>query len=207
MQRSSEPATIGFTAKAALRTRAFWLLSLIFLFQHVGTSAVMVHIIPYLESVQVSRTIAAMAVTGVTLCSLIGRLSFGLLGDSINKKYLITIALTFQAVGLLIFSFISAERVWLLIPFLLIYSPGYGGPIPLRPALQADYFGVNSFGTILGLMAAVSMIGGLASPIVAGWLFDVTGSYRLAWQLFALVTLPALPLMLLVRPPKAKPAP
>lgn len=207
VEQDSDPSTIGFTAKAALRTRVFWLLSVIFLFQHVGTSAVMVHIIPYLESVKVSTTIAAIAVTGVTLSSLIGRLSFGLLGDFTNKRYLIAIALTFQAIGLFILSFINMDRVWLLVPFLLTYSPGYGGPIPLRPALQADYFGVRSFGTILGLMAAVSMIGGLASPIVAGWLFDVTGSYRLAWQLFALVTLPAIPLMLLAKPPKAKQEP
>lgn len=207
VEQDSDPSTTGFTAKAALRTRAFWLLSIIFLFQHIGTSAVMVHIIPYLESVKVSTTIAATAVTGVTLCSLIGRLSFGLLGDFINKKYLVALALTFQTIGLFIFSFINMDRVWLLIPFLLIYSPGYGGPIPLRPALQADYFGIRSFGTILGLMAAVSMIGGLASPIVAGWLFDVTGSYRLAWQLFALVTLPAIPLMLLAKSPETRQEP
>ena len=201
--QASVLSTTGFTAKVALRTRAFWLLSLVFLFQHVGTSAVMVHIIPYLESVKIPTTIAATAVTGVTLCSLIGRLGFGLLGDFINKKYLVALAFAFQTIGLFIFSFIDMDRVWLLIPFLLIYSPGYGGPIPLRPALQADYFGVRSFGTILGLMSGVSMIGGLASPIVAGWLFDVTGSYQSAWQLFALVTFPAIPLMLLTKPPEA----
>lgn len=105
VEQDSDPSTIGFTAKAALRTRVFWLLSVIFLFQHVGTSAVMVHIIPYLESVKVSTTIAAIAVTGVTLSSLIGRLSFGLLGDFTNKRYLIAIALTFQAIGLFILSF------------------------------------------------------------------------------------------------------
>ncbi len=207
VEQASALSTTGFTAKAALRTRAFWLLSLVFLFQHVGTSAVMVHIIPYLESVKISTTIAAAAVTGITLCSLIGRLGFGLLGDSINKKYLVALAFAFQTIGLFIFSFINMDRVWLLIPFLLIYSPGYGGPIPLRPALQADYFGVRSFGTILGLMSGVSMIGGLASPIVAGWLFDVTGSYQFAWQLFALITLPAIPLVLLTKPPEARQEP
>jgi len=204
VEQDSVPSAIEFTAKEALKTRVFWLLSFAFFFQHIGTSAVMVHIVPYLESVKVPTEIAAIAVTGMTLCSLIGRLGFGFLGDFTNKRYLVIIALTLQAIGLFIFSFIGMDRAWLIVPFLLIYAPGYGGPIPLRPALQADYFGTRSFGTIMGLMSIISMMGGLASPVIAGWIFDTMGSYRLAWQLFALVTLPAIPLMLMAKPPRAK---
>lgn len=207
VEQDSGSSAIEFTAKAALRTRAFWLLSLVFFFQHIGTSAVTVHIVPYLESVKVPTAIAAIAVGGMTLCSLIGRLGFGFLGDFTNKRYLVAIAFTLQTIGILIFSFMDMDRAWLIVLFLLTYGPGYGGPIPLRSALQADYFGIRSFGTILGLMSAVSMVGGLASPVVAGWFFDVTGSYRLAWQLFALVTLPAIPLMLLAKPPEARQEP
>ena len=164
----------------------------------------MVHIVPYLESVKVPTTIAATAVTGMTLCSLIGRIGFGFLGDFRNKRYLIAIALILQTAGLLIFSLMDIDRVWLIVPFLLTYGPGYGGPIPLRPALQADYFGTRSFGTIFGWMALISMLGGIASPIIAGWVFDTIGSYRLAWQLFALTTLPAVLLILLAKPPRAR---
>ena len=201
------PESSGYTVKEAIRTKAFWLLSLAFLFQHIGTSAVMVHIVPYLESVEVSTTIAATAVTGMTLCSVIGRLGFGFLGDFTNKRYLVATALTLQTIGLFIFSLISADKVWLIVLFLLTYAPGYGGPIPLRPALQADYFGTRSFGTIMGLMASVSMIGGLFSPVLAGWMFDVTGSYRQAWQLFSLITLPSVILILLAKPPQTGPEP
>lgn len=195
---------LDFTAKEAMRTKAFWLLSFVYFFQHLATSAVMVHIVPYLESVKVTTAIAATTVTGMTLSSLIGRLGFGFLGDFRNKRYLIAIALTLQAVGLFIFSFINTDRMWLLIPFLLIYAPGYGGAIPLRPAVQADYFGMRSFGTIMGWMSTISMAAGIVSPVAAGWIFDVTGSYQLAWQLFALTTVPAVVLMLMAKPPEAK---
>jgi len=196
--------TEGFTAKEALKTRAFWLLSAAFSIQHIATSAVMVHIIPYLESIEVPTTIAATAVTGMTLCSLIGRLGFGFLGDFVNKRYLMATAFGVQAIGVFIFSLIDVDRVWLIVLFLLIYGPGYAGPIPLRPALLADYFGTRSFGTLFGWTAFISMIGGMVSPVIAGWIFDVTGSYRLAWQLFALVTVPAIPLILLAKAPRAK---
>ncbi len=186
----------------ALRTRSFWLLTAVGFFQFIGASAVMVHVVPYLESVGIPNTTAAATVTGITLCSLIGRLGFGFLGDFINKRYLIAIGIALQAVGVLILSFISADRMWVIIPFLLTYAPGFGATMPLRPAIQADYFGLKNYGTIMGLMMLVSMPGGLASPVLAGWMFDVTGSYQLEWQWFALITVPAIPMILLARPPR-----
>jgi MFS family permease len=191
----------GFSARAALKTRSFWMISAAQLFQQMGTSAVSVHIVPYLESVGVPTAIAALSVTGMTVCSLIGRLGFGVFGDYANKRLLISLSIGLQSVGLLVFAFVTSDALWLLALFLLTYGPGFGGPIPLWPGLQADFFGTTSFGTIMGLLTLTSVVGGLASPIVAGWIFDVTGSYRLAWQISIFVTLPAVPLLLLNRPP------
>ena len=201
MKENPISSTIDFSTKAALMTKAFWLLACTFFFQHIATSAIMVHIVPYLESVKVPTTIAALAVTGMTLCSLMGRFGFGFLGDFANKRYLIAIALSLQTIGVFIFSYINRDRAWLVIPFLLLYAPGYGGPIPLRPALQADYFGTKNFGTIMGLMTLISMVGGLVSPVFAGWIFDTTGSYSLAWRVIALSVIPGIPLVLMAKPP------
>jgi len=203
VEQESGPSTSDFTIKAALKTRTFWLLSAAFFFQFIGASAVMVHIVPYLESVEIPTTIAAITVTGITVCSLIGRLGFGLIGDFTNKRYLITIGISLQTIGVFALSFVHMDMIWLIVPFLLTYAPGFGATIPLRLALQADYFGTESLGAIMGAMALVSMMGGLASPIIAGWIFDTTGSYHLAWQLFALVSVPAIPMMLLAKHPSA----
>lgn len=203
-EADADLALPGFTVKEAFKTRAFWLLCFVSFFQQIGTSAVFVHIVPYLESVQFPTTLAATAVTGMTICSIMGRLGFGFVGDFYNKRYLIAMALTLQTIGLFIFSFVGMDKVWLLIPFLFLYAPGYGAPIVLRPAIQADYFGARNFGTIMGTMSIISMLGGLSSPIVAGWIFDITGSYQLAWKIFTLVSAPAIPLMLLAKPPKTE---
>jgi MFS family permease len=194
----------GLTSGQALRTGAFWLLSFSLLFQHLATSAVMVHIVPSLESVEISTTMAATVVTGMTLCSLIGRLGFGFLGDFHDKRYLIAISIVVQTIGVLFLAFISPDKVWLIIPFLLLYGPGYGGGIPLRPAIQADYFGTQSFGTIMGLMSIPSMLGGLLSPVFAGWVYDISGSYHMAWLIIALASIPAIPFVLLAKPPAVR---
>lgn len=204
VNREQGSSTSDYTVKAALKTRAFWLLSIAFLFQFIAVSAVMVHIVPYLESVEIPTTIAATTVTGITICSLIGRLGFGLIGDFANKRYLITTGLVLQTIGIFILTFVHMDSIWLIVPFLLTYAPGFGATIPLRFALQADYFGTENLGAIMGAMALVGMVGGLASPIVAGWIFDFTGSYNLAWQLFALISIPAIPMMLLAKPPRAQ---
>ena len=166
----------------------------------------MVFIVPYLESVNIPVTTAATVVTGMTVFSLIGRLGFGFLGDFINKKYLIAIALSIQIIGVFIFSMIDEDNMWLIILFLLLYAPGYAGTIPLRPALQADYFGTRSFGTIMGLMSLPSMVGGVVSPVFTGWIYDISGSYHFAWRAIAWASIPAIPLILLVKAPGAKPA-
>ena len=197
----SDPIATGLTLRASVRTKAFWLLAAVFFFQFIGASAVMVHLVPYLESVEVSSTLAATVVTGVTVSSLIGRLGFGLVGDFANKRYLITIGITLQTIGVFILSFVTKDRIWLIVPYLLTYAPGFGATVPLRLALIADYFGSRNYGTIMGIMTLISMAGGLASPIIAGWIFDTTGSYQLAWQLFALITIPAIPLKLLSKAP------
>lgn len=197
-------SVISFTAREALKTRAFWILAVISFFQQIGMGSVSVHVVPYLESINIPTAVAATTVTGMTICSLIGRLALGFLGDFMNKRYLIAIAFALQSIGLFVFSLIAIDKVWLVILFLLTYAPGYGSVIPLRPALQADYFGSTSFGAIAGLMMIVSMFGGLSSPVVAGWIFDITGSYRLAWQIFALIIAPAVPLIMLAKPPRSK---
>ncbi len=201
--RGSSTSGLDLTVKATLRTSAFWLLSLAFLCQHMATSALMVHIVPYLESVGFSSAIAAAGITGLTLATLIGRLGFGFIGDVKNKKHLMAIALLLQAIGIFIFSYVGVVGIWFVIFSILVYSTGFGGTIPLMPAIQADYFGTKNFGAIMGFMSVASLVGSLISPVLAGWFFDNTGSYHLVWQILALTTLPAIPLVLAAKSPKS----
>ncbi|MFH1383045.1 MAG: MFS transporter [Chloroflexota bacterium] len=191
----------GFTLKAAFRTPVFWILSGVVLVESTGYAAVSAHTVPFLESVNISAALAAMVVTGSTLCSLLGRLGFGFLGDFVDKRYLLAAALALQTIGTFIFAYVGANTVWLIIPFIFTYGPGFGGFMPLRPAIQADFFGTRAFGAIMGIMSVAGIVSGMVSPVFAGWVFDTSRSYHLAWLLLALITIPGIPLVLLARPP------
>ncbi|MFC2034277.1 MFS transporter, partial [Chloroflexota bacterium] len=90
---NSSPQIESVSAREALKMPVFWLLTLAFLFQQMGTSSIYIHLVPYLESVQFPTVLAATVVTGMTLSSLLGRLAFGLIGDFTDKRYLLAISL------------------------------------------------------------------------------------------------------------------
>ncbi len=61
------------------------------------------------------------------------------------------------------------------------------GNITLLGIVVARYFGRNSFGSILGWIWGILLVGNVAGPLVAGWVFDTYGSYQWVWLGFAAI--------------------
>ncbi len=102
--------------------------------------------------------------------------------------------------------FATIYEAWQIILVLPLFGLGWGGIIPVRPALQADMFGMRAFGAIQGLVFTIATFGGLIGPVFAGWVYDETESYRLAFVLLAAAGLLAVPLLLTMRSPLPRPA-
>ncbi len=177
----------------------FWILALAGTLSGAAISSAILLLVPHLESVGVPREQAALAITFLTLISLVGRLGMGWLADYADKRYLLAFAFVIQAIGLVMLAFVT--EFWMVFPFLLFFGPGYGGGIPVRSVLLADYFGRRYFGTIQGMQQTVMAVGGILGPLVAAWIFDLDGSYQKAWLLFAALTLAAAVLILLAPAP------
>jgi MFS family permease len=193
---------VDLTVRQAIVTRAFWMLILFGLLTGFAQSAIMVHEMPYLTSVGISRGIAGWVILGITGSSIIGRLSFGWLGDRYDKRYLLAIGAALQFIGTLVFAYI--REPWMLFPFLLFYGPGYASQIPLYPATRADYFGLKHFATIGGLISLGWTTCGIVAPVLAGWVYDTTGSYRLIWLVYAIASAAAIPTVLWIKGLKTK---
>jgi len=192
---STQPS--GLTARQSLATRTFWMLIVFTTLSGFATSAIMVHEMPYLTSVGVSRETAGWAILGITGFSVFGRLGFGWVGDRYDKRYLLAIGALLQFFGVLVFTWVASP--WMLLPFMLLYGPGYASQIPLHPALQADYFGLKHYATIRGLQSLGWTISGILAPFLAGWAFDVWGSYRPVWLAYAIATAASIPFLFLIR--------
>ena len=199
-----EPAAedSGLSVRQALKTSTFWLFSIFPMVTGFSQSSIQVHLIPYLTDIGISREIAGFTMAGVTFSSLIGRVGFAWLADRFDKRHLIAVAAALQTIGVLIFA--SMDNKWLLIPFLFTYGPGYAAPFPLRPALQADYFGLKAFASIRGLQSFGWTIPSLIGPLLAGWVFDIRGSYQLAFLIYGALCAIGVPAALALKPPPAK---
>jgi OFA family oxalate/formate antiporter-like MFS transporter len=184
----------GLTIGQALRTRSFWLLAFAQVLAWVGSFAIVIHVIAYLdESGGFTEEGAAVIAMGIPFGSLVGRLGFGWLADYLGKRRLLATAWILQGLGTLIFAGIYSP--WQAVIFLIVFTPGWGGASPLLPALLAEYFGLRAFGIIQGVLMATAMLGAVAGPIFAGAVYDVVDSYRPAFLVLALMAFTAVVLV------------
>jgi len=145
-------------------------------------SSIVVHQIPHLTDIGIPYQTASTVLGLMVLMSVPGRCIFGWLGDRYDKKVLLFLLCLLQGVG--IFIFVNANTLQLLYLFVVVYGVAYGGVIPLTISLRADLFGRRNYATIAGITMAIATIGTVAAPILAGYLYDTTQSYSLAFYIF-----------------------
>jgi MFS family permease len=144
---------------------------------------------PYLSTMNIPRSSSSFVASSIPLISIAGRISFGWFGDRFNKKRLAASGYILMIIALLLLIYINELGMWILIPFIIIFGLGFGGPVPMAISMLLQVFGRARFGTIVGTCMGVLMIGNIIGPPLAGWIFDKYGSYQGAWFIFIGVTL------------------
>jgi MFS family permease len=183
--------------REAFKSRNFWHISIAEAIRTLLVMAVITHIMPYLGSLDISRSRAAFVASSIPLLSIIGRFGFGSLGDIFDKRYVMAGAYSLVGVGLLCFSYIQLPGI--IFPFLILFPLSWGGAA-LRGAIAREYFGVTSFGKIFGLMMGIAAVGGIMGPSLAGWTYDTLGHYHPIWLIFAGISIIPVILMLAMKP-------
>ena len=200
--RDSPPASTDpqFTLKQALHHRSFWLLSVAMGMRHLVTEGVSVHFVILLVDRGWS-TEAASTLLGIS--ALIGapaRIGMGWLGDLLDKRRMVMGLLLALSVSVLMMGYTAQAVVFT--TCMIIYSLAYGGLAALQEPIRADYFGTRAFATIQGMSRSVVTAGTFLGPIIAGFFYDVTKSYTIAFGVFAVVSLAATLFMFFAKPPQ-----
>ena len=179
-------ALSGLEVREALRTRAFWMVSLQWFFYTAGTAVMIVHGVPYLEGLGYSQTMAAK-VWGFALGStVIGRPLMGVVADRVGCRN----ALFFNCIGTALSALLllGASHIILFVMFFIFFGLLLAGPVITLPMLQAETLGLKRFGALSGLTNLGFSLGLGLGPVVAGRLFDLTGSYSIAFVTGAVST-------------------
>jgi len=184
---SSDSDEVNFTAKEAMRTSAFWLIS----FGHgaalLVVGALMVHLIPHLvDTMDMSLEGAAVVVTVMTTTSIIGQVGGGYLGDRMDKRTIAATCMLGHTIALIGIAF--ASSLLLVYVFAIIHGLSWGTRGPLMMAIRADYFGRKSLPTIMGFSSLIITVGNVVGPVFAGFMADWQGDYQMGFVILAILT-------------------
>jgi OFA family oxalate/formate antiporter-like MFS transporter len=183
-----------------LRTSSLWLISIGVLIWGLGWFMGLTHCVAHAVDMGIPAAVAAGAVGFLSLFSIAGRLGFGWMGDRIDKRYVLMAGIACGCLAYIALMF--AKSVFLLYIFAFLLGLGAGGTSPLVPAIVADYFGRRDYGTIYGFSMLSMRIGCAVGPFLAGYLFDATGNYDIAFLISAVAMAAGIVVFFLARPPR-----
>ncbi|MDA1036421.1 MAG: MFS transporter, partial [Chloroflexi bacterium] len=174
-----------FTVREAMRDRSFWLIALGHGMALLVTSTVPVHLVPYLiDENGWNLAATSLVFPAIMVMQLTGQVGGGILGDLYSKRGVAAVAMFGHGGAFLVLAF--SASVPAVIAAIILHGLAWGARGPLMMAIRADYFGRRNLGLISGWSNSITIMGSVIGPIYAGVLFDVTGTYKLAfWTLGA----------------------
>ena len=194
----------GLTLRQAMRTSAFWTLSIGFASRNFVIAGMAAHFIPAVVDKGFSSTTGAQMLLVFAGAAFVNRLLTSYISDYVPKTKMTALMV---AIGVgAFFIMMWAEAIWVIVIFVLVYSlawAGSGGG--MISAIRGEFFGRANYAVISGAGNLVQAGGEVLGPAAAGIIYDRTGSYTNAYFVFiGMLTLSTVAL-LLTRAPRVRP--
>ena len=194
------PAPHGISLKQAVRKRDFWMMSGAYCAAFICLALVTTHIVPYASDTGLSAPMAAGVLSLMGAGSIVGRIGLGAVSDRFGRKQTLAASLflgTLMMIWLTLF-----KEPWTLYFYAAVFGLSYGGWVALYPSLTGEVFGLASLGAVFGGISIGAGLGSAVGPTVAGYIFDASRSYQLAFIFSAALAGAAFLLILMVRNPR-----
>ncbi len=193
---STEPPSLSLAQ--SIRTLPFWNLcgAAFILFSCLLTT--IVHIVPHARDIGLTPTMAAAVLSVIGGVSMLGRISMGTANDHIGGKLSLTISFAILITALVWLQF--ADKAWMLFVFAVMYGFSHGAFFTVISPTVAEFFGTGSHGLIFGMVLFCGTLGGSTGPLLAGYMFDLMDSYRIAFIMLTGMASIGLILVILMRP-------
>ena len=186
----------------ALRTRAFWLLTLMVTVNSIATTGITFHMVPHFSVVGIPDTAAATTVSLLTIGSISSVFIWGIIADRLGaKRVLLTVILTLWVGAYFVSGATSVTSAYASSALFGVGMAGYG---LLSEVVWADFFGREYLGSIRGLTMIFQLIGNASGSLIAAILVDVQGDYDGAFDVILVLFAVSFILLTLARRPKAR---
>ena len=194
---------VSWTSKEAMRSRAFWMVSIVAFLNVSGSSGLGFSLVPYLHEFAGLTTIQATGVLSVSTFLALSSLVWGQVASKVTPRWCVIAAMGVSALATL--ALFQVNGLVAAYAFGVFWGLFHSALEVLLYMVLADYFGRNSYGAIAGAMRPFEA-GGLAlGQIVGPVVYDLTGSYVILIFFSATVQAMAMCLMILARRPEARP--
>lgn len=177
-RRVARESSYDFTVREALRTGAFWSVSMTHMLVNVSTGAISAHLFLHLtdeNGIGLDVTVASAVVPIMVATSFVAQLVGGIVGDLWNKRVLIPFLVLMQGASLVILAL--AESFLMAAVFAVVWGIGFGARTPMLLAMRGEFFGRRHFATIFALSSFPMSIGMMLTPVIVGWSHDVWKTY------------------------------
>jgi MFS family permease len=174
----------GLSLHEATSKPAFWLIAVAFFFPMMSGIGLLTHFVAIFMDMGLSSRTGSMCLGIAGGLSIAGRLGFGFAADRFSVRKVFTVCFVLEAFAvcmLLAMPLLGANSLY---AFVLLYGLTGGGGLVLAPLIIGECFGLKSMGTIFGMLAIAAVVGGAIGPVLAGVIFDSTGSYHRAFMIF-----------------------
>ena len=191
-----------FSRAAAMRTSAFWLLSLYTVLVYPVQAGVSLYQAPHLIERGISPFVAATVISVFSAMSAVSSFGVGFLPRRWPVRNGLLMAGVLMSAGS--FGLIgvgSAESAYVAAG---VFGLGIGGVMTLLPLAWADYFGRESYGAIRGVALSLQVLAQAAGPLMSGVLRDWSGDYTWSLTLFGILAALAAIVALAARQPKIR---
>ena len=173
--------------RESLRSWPFWQMSGAYFVCGATTFVLSIHFIPYAEDRGMERGTAALIFAVMSGLNIVGATSAGFLSDKVGgTKNWLTLVYSMRGLAYLLLLItplipgMSTAGLWI---FACVAGFSWIATLPLTSSLTAEVYGLRAMGTISGITFMFHQIGGFVSVTLAGWLYDVTGSYTLPFAI------------------------
>jgi len=188
----------GLSLRQAVRTPQLWMVCGFYISIMFCAQSILTHIVPHAMDLGIAPTVAAGIVSTIGGMSMFGRLAMGFTGDKIGHKRAMIICFTFLVIAICLL--LVTRELWMFYLFAAVYGFNHGGFFALISPMVAGLFGTRSQGTMLGIIICSGTLVGSISPILTGMIFDVKGSYQLAFLIILIIAVAGLILTTLIKP-------
>ncbi|MCH8282279.1 MAG: MFS transporter, partial [Chloroflexi bacterium] len=165
----------------ARRTKAFWNLMGIHHLGCIGHSIVMVWAVSYATSQGLALGSAAWIVSIYSFASIASRFAVPILADHLGAKWVMALAYTIQGISVALLFW--THDAWQFYIFSVLFGIGLGGEMSAFLVINRQYYGMGPVRTIFGFQNLGSGLGMALGGLLGGVVYDLFGSYDIAWMI------------------------